>query len=174
MAREFEAIEIVRLVLRPSRPIMRESLVLVNEASPLRGAVEGDLVASLRIHSARIEDQPSGVRPVLSSWAAVGEISDNARMECSYKGHRLPPQIISHAIWLYRRFALSLRDVKELLAERGVIVFHEAIQSWCSRFGPTYARALRRKQGRLSDIWHVDEVFVKIRGQLHYLWRAVD
>lgn len=85
-----------------------------------------------------------------------------------------PPEIISHAVRLYNRFTLSFRDVEDLLAERGVTVSYEATRCWCSKFGPEYARSLRRKRGRLGDIWHVDEVFLKIRGQLHYLWRAVD
>ena len=92
----------------------------------------------------------------------------------SYHGHRFPPEIISHAVWLYHRFGLSLRDVEDLLAERGIIVSHEAIRLWCAKFGPDYARRLRRRQGRLGDTWFLDEVFVTIRGQRHYLWRAVD
>ena len=95
-------------------------------------------------------------------------------MKSSYKGHRFPAEIISYAVWLYHRFILSFRDVEDLLAERGITVSYEAIRFWCSKFGPPYARVLRRKQGRLGDIWHVDEVFIKIRGKLSYLWRAVD
>ncbi len=63
---------------------------------------------------------------------------------------------------------------RDLLAERGITVSHEVIRSWCRKFGPAYARTLRRRQGRLGDIWHVDEVFITIRGERHYLWRAVD
>ncbi len=77
-------------------------------------------------------------------------------------------------MWLYHRFCLSLRDVEELLAKRGIIVTYETIRQWCSKFGPEYARNLKRRQGRLGDIWYLDEVFVKIRGERHYLWRAVD
>ena len=76
--------------------------------------------------------------------------------------------------WLYHRFTLSFRDVEDLLAERGIAVSYEALRSWCQKFGPAYARTLRRRQGRLGDIWHVDELFVTIRGQRHCLWRAVD
>jgi putative transposase len=75
---------------------------------------------------------------------------------------------------LYHRFSLSLRDVEELLAKRGVTVTHETIRQWCRKFGPEYARRLKRGQGRLGDGWHLDEVFVKIGGERHYLWRAVD
>ncbi len=92
----------------------------------------------------------------------------------SYRGYRFPPEIISHGVWLYHRFALSFRDVEELLAKRGIIVSYETVRQWCRKFGPEYARKLKRRQGRLGDIWHVDEVFMKIRGERHYLWRAVD
>ena len=101
-------------------------------------------------------------------------VGDNRLMESLYRGHRFPPEIISHAVWLYHRFTLSLRDVEDLLAERGIKVSYEAIRSWCHKFGPEYSRTLRRRQGRLGDIWHVDEMFITIRGERHYLWRAVD
>ena len=91
-----------------------------------------------------------------------------------YHGHRFPPQIISHAVWLYHRFSLSFRDVEDLLAERGIQVSYESVRRWCLKFGPSYKRALKRREGRLGDAWFVDEVFIKIRGQLLYLWRAVD
>ncbi len=91
-----------------------------------------------------------------------------------YHGYRFPPEIISHAVWLYHRFSLSFRDVEELLAERGVVVTYETIRQWCQKFGPRYARKLRRRQGQLGDIWHLDELFVNIQGKTHYLWRAVD
>ena len=92
----------------------------------------------------------------------------------SYRGHRFPPEIISHAVWLYHRFRLSLRDVEDLLAKRGILVSHETTRQWCRKFGPAYARRLSRRRGRLGDTWHLDELFVTIRGQRQYLWRAVD
>ena len=95
-------------------------------------------------------------------------------METQYRGHRFPPEIISHAVWLYHRFTLSFRDVEDLLAERGILVSYEASRYWCLKFGPAYARKLRKKQGGLGDIWHVDELFIEIRDQHFYLWRAVD
>ena len=95
-------------------------------------------------------------------------------MKSQYRGHRFPPEIISHAVWLYHRFTLSFRDVEDLLTERGICVSYEAIRYWCLKFGAAYARNLRRKQGLLGDIWHVDELFIKIRGQQLYLWHAVD
>ena len=92
----------------------------------------------------------------------------------SYHGYRFPPDIISHAVWLYHRFCLSFRDVEDLLAQRGVTVTYETIRQWCQRFGPVYARRLRRRRGRMGDTWHLDEVFVTIQGRRQYLWRAVD
>jgi putative transposase len=77
-------------------------------------------------------------------------------------------------VWLYHRFCLSLRDVEDLLAERGIIVSCETTRGWCLKFGPRYERYLRRREGRLGDEWYADEVFVTINGQIHYLWRAVD
>ena len=91
-----------------------------------------------------------------------------------YKNHRFPVEIISHAVWLYFRFCLSFRDVEELLSERGIIVTYEAIRKWCRKFGQAYANQLRRRRPRLGDKWHMDEVFLTIKGEHHYLWRAVD
>ncbi len=91
-----------------------------------------------------------------------------------YKGYRYPPEIIGHAVWLYFRFALSYRDVEALLAERGVLVSYESIRRWAITFGQAYANALRRRRPRPGDKWHLDEVFIRINGETHYLWRAVD
>ena len=92
----------------------------------------------------------------------------------SYRGYRFPPEIIGHAGWLYHRFGLSFRDVEDLLAERGITVTYEAIRHWCRTFGLDYARRLRHRLGRQGDTWHLDELFVKIRGRQQYLWRAMD
>jgi len=92
----------------------------------------------------------------------------------SYKRHRFPPAIIGHAVWLYFRFALSYRDVEELLAERGVVLTYETVRQWCRKFGQGYANALCRRRPRTGDKWHLDEVFISINGVQHYLWRAVD
>ena len=89
-----------------------------------------------------------------------------------YHGYRFPPTIISHAVWLYHRFCLSLRDVEDLLAERGIAVSYESMRQRRNRFGPENARKLKRRQGVLGDTWYLDEVFIKIRGELHYLWRV--
>ena len=92
----------------------------------------------------------------------------------TYKRHRFPPDIISYAVWLYYRFNLSHRDIEDLLAERGIIVSYESIRLWCKKFGPKFARRLKRKHQGYGDTFYVDEVFVKINGKQHYLWRAVD
>jgi putative transposase len=92
----------------------------------------------------------------------------------AYHRHRFPAEIISHCVWLYFRFALSFRDVEEILAMRGVVLSYETIREWCLKFGQTYANGLRRRSPRPGDQWHLDEVFLKINGRLHYLWRAVD
>ena len=91
-----------------------------------------------------------------------------------YAGHRYPPEIIAHTVWVYHRFSLSFRDAEDLLAERGVIVSYESIRQWCLKFGGVFARSLRRRQGRLGDTWFMHEMFITIRGEPHYLWRAVD
>ncbi len=91
-----------------------------------------------------------------------------------YRRHRFPPEIISYSVWAYHRFALSFRDVEDLLAERGIIVSHESIRRWCLKFGPRYQRSLKRREGQLGDHWYADEVFVTVQGQIHCLWRAVD
>jgi hypothetical protein len=73
-----------------------------------------------------------------------------------YKGYRFPPEIISHAVWLYFRFSLSFRDVEELLAQRGIVVSYETVRQWCLKFGQTYANELRRRRPRCGDKWHMD------------------
>ena len=92
----------------------------------------------------------------------------------TYKRHRFPPDIISYAVWLYYRFNLSHRDIENLLAERGITVSREAIRLWCIKFGAIYTRRLKRKHRGYGDVFYIDEVFVKINGRRHYLWRAVD
>ena len=91
-----------------------------------------------------------------------------------YKRHRFPPDIISYGVWLYHRFNLSHRDIEDLLAERGITVSREAIRLWCIKFGAIYTRRLKRKHRGYGDTFNIDEVFVKINGIQHYLWRAVD
>jgi putative transposase len=90
-----------------------------------------------------------------------------------YKRYRFPPAII-HAVWLYCRFNLSHRDIEDLLAKRGIVVSYESIRLWSNKFGPRYARRLRRAHRGYGDTFFIDEVFVKIQGKQQYQWRAVD
>ena len=92
----------------------------------------------------------------------------------TYPGYRYPGEVISYALWLYHVFSLSLRDVELILAERGITVTHESIRRWVLKFGADAAARLRQRRPRPGDTWHLDEVFLRINGQLHYLWRAVD
>src|SRR3954453_4487843 len=92
----------------------------------------------------------------------------------SYAGHRFPAEIISHAVWLYFRFPLSLRMVEEMLAARGIVVSHERIRQWAMKFGQAFANQIRRRLPRTGDKWHLDEVVLKIAGKKHRLWHAVD
>ena len=91
-----------------------------------------------------------------------------------YHGHRFPPDVIRHAVWLYLRFTLSFRDVEDLLAERGLDVSYETIRRWVLKFGPAFARELRRRRPRPGSTWHMDEMAVRIAGERFWLWRAVD
>jgi len=92
----------------------------------------------------------------------------------SYKRHRFPPDIISYAVWLYYRFNVSHRDIEDLLEERGTTVSRESIRLWCNTVGTLYARRLKRKHSGYGDTFYIDEVFLKINAEQHYLWRAVD
>ena len=91
-----------------------------------------------------------------------------------YAGYRFPPEIISHAVWLYFRFPLSLRMVEEMLAARGIIVSHETVRQWALKFGQDFANQIRRRLPGAGDKWHLDEVAINIAGATHWLWRAVD
>ena len=92
----------------------------------------------------------------------------------SYRRHRFPSIVIQQAVWLYFRFALSYRDVEDMLAERGIDVSYETVRRWSLKFGGIIARRLRRGRPRPDGRWHLDEVFVSINGSRLYLWRAVD
>jgi putative transposase len=92
----------------------------------------------------------------------------------SYAGYRFPAEVISHAVWLYFRFPLSLRMVEEMLAMRGIIVSHETVRQWARKFGQDFANRIRRRLPMAGDKWHLDEVAVKIASKKYRLWRAVD
>ena len=107
-------------------------------------------------------------------WATWEDSWGDHRNAVEYKGHRYPVEIVDHSVWLYFRFPLSFREVEELMLVRGVAVSYETIRRWCAKFGQAYANQLRRRRPRPGDKWHLDEVFVGIKGRLRYLWRAVD
>jgi len=91
-----------------------------------------------------------------------------------YPGYRFPIEVISHAVWLYHRLCMSLREISDLLFKQGVVVSHETIRTWCDEFGPDFASQLKKRRARPGDRWHLDEMYIKICGQQKYLWRAVD
>lgn len=91
----------------------------------------------------------------------------------SFKRHRFPPDVIHYAVWLYFRFTLSLRDVEDLLAQRGIEVSYETIRCWTIKFGPQIARNLKRLRPAPSPRWHLDEMVCNVGGRRMYLWRAL-
>jgi putative transposase len=115
---------------------------------------------------------PYQVGGLARSWQPVG----HDHHVQSLPGLSLPGRDhpIQHAVWLYHCFSLSLRDVELILAERGIVVSYESIRDWSFRFGRAFATNLNRRRPRPGDKWFIDEVFIRIRGKLHYLWRAVD
>lgn len=91
-----------------------------------------------------------------------------------YHGHRFPAVVISCAVRWYFRDRLSLRDIEELLFERGVVVSYETIRRWCDKFGAGFAHRVKTARRKPGTTWHLDEVFVALRGEPYLLWRAVD
>ncbi len=92
----------------------------------------------------------------------------------SHHRFRFPACIIICAVRWYHRFNLSLRDIEELLLERGVTVTYESVRNWCDRFGAQFARCAKAARGKVGSTWHLDEMFLKLRGEPYVLWRAVD
>jgi putative transposase len=112
----------------------------------------------------------------LSGWRAGSGYGSLPGMTTTspYRGFRYPAEVIQHAVWLYHCFSLSLRDVELILATRGIVVSYESIRYGGLRFGRLFANRLKRRRAQPGDKWHLNEVFVRICGKLHYLWRAVD
>ena len=90
----------------------------------------------------------------------------------SFKRHRFPADVIRQAVWLYFRFSVSFRDVEELMAQRGIEVSYETIRCWTIKFGPQFARALKKRRPVPSPRWHLDEMVCNVRGKRMYLWRG--
>ena len=129
-------------------------------ASPLLGGISEDFWAdyatgrgdrNLKWGDRCATGSPGGIVKLSCGWRSRPMTSQPP----SYRGYRFPPEIISHAVWLYHRFSLSFRDVEDLLAERGITVTYEAIRQWCWTFGLDYARRLRHRRGRQGDTWHL-------------------
>ncbi|GEO18921.1 IS6 family transposase [Microvirga aerophila] len=91
-----------------------------------------------------------------------------------YRSFRFPPETINQAVWLYHCFSFSLREVELILAAWGAVASYETIGAWSLRFRRAYAKTLKQRRPRPGDRWSLDEVFIRIRGKLHYLWRAID
>ena len=91
-----------------------------------------------------------------------------------YRSFRYPAEVVQHAVWMYHCFSLSLRDVELILAVRGVVVSYETIRDWGLRFGRMSATEIKSPRPQPADTCYMDEVFIRIGGKLHYLWRAVD
>src|ERR1700743_2750469 len=108
--------------------------------------------------------------------APAGVVS--AAMRNPFCRFKSSPEVIRLAVMMYVRYPLSLRNVEDLLHERGIAICHETVRFWWNRFGPLFADAIRKRRMRDGNFscerWHIDEVFVKVNGELHYLWRAVD
>ena len=99
-------------------------------------------------------------------------------MRNPFRYFKTSPEIIRLAVMMYVRFPLSLRQVEDLLHERGIDISYETVRAWWNRFGPVFAAEIRKRRVRHRSYsrwrWHLDEVFVRIKGETHYLWRAVD
>jgi hypothetical protein len=113
------------------------------------------------------------VTPFRACGSADGSVAKGMK-KISYRGYRFPSEIIQQAIWLYLRFTLSLRDVEDLLPERGIMVSYETVRRWVNHFGPLIAADLRKRRPKPHTTWHLDEVYLKIAGRMVYVWRAVD
>ncbi len=115
--------------------------------------------------------------PAPFTWKATSDtvnlmhLSGNKRMNkitILYKRHRLPPRIIQYAAWLYDRFSLSHRDIEDLWGQRGITLSYESILQWCNKFGPTYAKRLKKLHQGIGDTFYINEVFVNIGGKKQY------
>ena len=113
-------------------------------------------------------------RADIPDYEDPGYGSPPAMEQISYRCHRLPAEIIEHAVGPYCRFSLRFRDVEDLLAGRGLDISYETVRRWVLKFGRKYAHQLRRFRPRPDDRWHLDEMFVTIGGKRMDLWRAVD
>jgi len=151
--------------------------VLGDHQGPLVSTAEHVLAAlrGMGVDNATIEIDGPEVPIMDGSAAAFVAAIDQAGIVTQSASRRfIPAAVISHAVWLYFRFPLSLRMVEEMLAARGIIVSHESVRQWALKFGQDFANQIRRRLPAAGDKWHLDEVVLKIAGKKHWLWRAVD
>lgn len=105
-------------------------------------------------------------------FSSPWQTGQHEKANSSYQPHWFSSEIISRAVYPYHRFCFSFTEVEELLAERGVAVTYEPVRQLRQKFWPDYARKLKKRQMRLGDTWHIDEVIVTIQGQRQFLWRG--
>jgi putative transposase len=102
-------------------------------------------------------------------------VQEYLTMSEHYKGYRIPKSLIGFAVRYYYRYKLSLRDVRDIMLDRGLEVSHQTISDWIRDFGPLYAQAIRKTRcSSFQDKWHIDEVHVEIKSEVFWLWRLVD
>src|SRR5271170_8108475 len=138
---------------------------------PMEGRLRRSAPAPASLLSCRPDPARLGIVTPRRTCGPSGHPVASGMEKISYAGYRFPPEIIDQAIWLYLRFTLSLRDVEDLLAERGVRVSYETVRRWVNHFGPMIAADLRRRRLKPHTTWHLDEVYLKIDGRMVYLWR---
>ena len=147
---------------------------MILDAVEVKGPIDGVL---LHLHGAMVSathEDAEGGHCQVGSFDRVWQALSMTTSPNPYRGFRFPPAVIEHAVWLYHCFSLSLRDVELILSARGIVVSYESIREWGLRFGRIFANALKRRRPQPGDKWYMDEVFIRIRGKQHYLWRAVD
>jgi putative transposase len=105
---------------------------------------------------------------------AVDFVMTKPKQPDAFLAHRFPPEIIAYAVWAYHRVPMSLRDVEDLLAARGIVVSYESIRSWVAKFGLKYAQVIRRDRPATADKGHLDEVVIPINGKKYWVWRSID
>ena len=167
--------------------ISEGALVNILSASRKPFAAQTSLIKARLMAGTALASDETGMRVGKANWWLWGHChgalglrrsrwpgSPTRMNKISYTGYRFPPEIIHQAIWLYLRFTLSLRDVEDLLAERGVAVSYETVRRWVNHFGAMIAADLRKRRLKPHTTWHLDEVYLKIDGRMVYLWRAVD
>ena len=153
-------------MLTPDEIWYGADILTMDASRPKAEAIAMPMDGTVRLNA--VESGPGGLRSL-----------SRMTKHSPFRYFKTSPEIIRLAVMLYVRFPLSLRNVEDLLHERGIEISHETVRFWWNRFGPMFAAEIRRNRvSRMRSYsnwqWHLDEVFVKINGETHYLWRAVD